>query len=100
MIHNRKLNKKINKIHDGALRIVHGDHKTSFLKLLNIEKFVTINKKTLQYSLTEMYKVKKSISPIIMNEMFQFLKILSVSLEVVSIYQPETHVQLSSVLNR
>ena len=29
MIHNRKLNKKINKVHERALRIVYGDHKTS-----------------------------------------------------------------------
>ena len=30
MIHNRKLNKKINKVHERALRIVYGDHKTCF----------------------------------------------------------------------
>ena len=38
MIHNRKLNKKINKIHKRALRIVYSDHKTSFSEFLKIDK--------------------------------------------------------------
>ena len=74
MIHNRKLNKKISKVHERALRIVHGDHKTSFLELLNIDKSVTIHQRNLQYLLIEIYKVKKGISPTIMNEIFQFFE--------------------------
>ena len=72
MIHNRKLNKKINKVHERALRMAYGDHKTSFLERLNIDKSVTIHQRNLQYLLIEIYKVKKSISPTIMNEIFQF----------------------------
>ena len=83
IIHNRKLNKKINKVHERALRIVYGDHKTSFSELLNIGKSVTIHQGNLQYLLIEIF----------------FLIILSMNLEVVSIYQAETHVQFSSVLN-
>ena len=49
--------------------------------------------------LIEIYKVKKAITPTIMNEIFQFLKILSMYLEVLSIYQAETHVQFSSEVN-
>ena len=67
MIHNRKLNKKINKVHERTLRIVYGDHKTSFSELLNIGKSVTIHQ-NLQYLLIEIYKVKKGISPTILNE--------------------------------
>ena len=80
MIHNRKLNKKINKVHERALRIVSGDHKTSFLELLNsfLEllnfESVTIHQRNLQYLLIEIYKVKKVISPTIMNEIFQFFE--------------------------
>ena len=59
MIHNRKLNKKINKVHERALRIVYGDHNTSFSELLNIDKSVTIHQRNLQYLLLEIYKVKK-----------------------------------------
>ena len=57
IIHNRKLNKKISQIHERALRIVYGDHKTKFLRLLNLDKSVTIHQRNLQYLLIEIYKV-------------------------------------------
>ena len=74
MIHNRKLNNKTNEIHDRALRIVYSDHKISFSELLKIDKSVTIHKKDLQYLLIEIYKIKKGISPTIMNKIFQFFE--------------------------
>ena len=74
MIHNTKLNKKINKVHERALRIVYGDHKTKFSELLNIDKSVTIHQRNFQYLLIEIYKVKKGISPTIINEIFQFFE--------------------------
>ena len=74
MIHNRKLNKKINKVHERALRTVYGDHKTNFSELLNIDKSVTIHQRNLQYLLIEIYKVKKGVSPTTMNEIFQFFE--------------------------
>ena len=74
MIHNRHLNKKINKVQERALRIVYGDHKTSFSELLNIDESVTMNQRNLQYLLIAMYKVKKGISPTIMNEISQFFE--------------------------
>ena len=67
MIHNRKLNKKINKVHERALRILYGDHKTSFSELLNKDKSVTIHQRKLQYLLIEIYKIKNGILPTIMN---------------------------------
>ena len=66
--------KKINKVHERALRIVYGDHKTKFSELLNIDKSVTIHQRNLQYLLIEIYKVKKGISPTIMDEIFQFFE--------------------------
>ena len=66
--------KKINKVHERALRIVYGDHKTKFSELLNIDKSVTIHQRNLQYLLIEIYKVEKGISPTIMNEIFQFFE--------------------------
>ena len=74
MIHNRKLNKNINKVHERTLRKVYGDHNTSFSELFNIYKSVTIHQRNLQYLLIETYKVKKSILPTIMNEIFQFFE--------------------------
>ena len=47
---------------------------TSFSELLNIDKSVTTYQRNLQYLLIEIYKVKKGISPTIMNEIFQFFE--------------------------
>ena len=69
-----KKNEKINKVHERSLRTVYGNHKTRFSELLNIDKSVTIHQRNLQYLLIEIYKVKKGISPTIMNEIFQFFE--------------------------
>ena len=41
---------------------------------MNTDKSVTIHQRNLQYLLIEIYKVKKGISPTIMNEIFQFFE--------------------------
>ena len=74
MIHNRKLNEKISKIRERALRIVYCDHNPSFLELLKIDKSATIHQKHLQYLLIEIYKVKKVIFPMKRNEIFQYFE--------------------------
>ena len=61
MIYNRKLNKKINKFHERALRIVYGDHKTSFSEFLNIDKSVSIHQKTCNIYLLKYIKLKRVI---------------------------------------
>ena len=70
MIHNRIVNKKINKVHEIALRIVYGNYKTKFSELLNLDKSVTIYQRNLQYLLIKIYKIKMCISPTIMNGIF------------------------------
>ena len=99
MIHNRKLNEKMNKIHGRALRMAYVNHKTSFLKLLNIDKSVTMHKKSCIIYLLKSIKLKKRISPTIVSEIFQFFENPVMNSKLVSIYQPETPVQFSSVLN-
>ena len=47
VIHHKKLKKKINKIHERALRIVYSDHKTNFSEFLKRHKSVTRHKKKL-----------------------------------------------------
>ena len=42
--------------------------------VLSIDKCVTIHQRNVQYLLLEIYKVKMSISPTIMNEIFQFFE--------------------------
>ena len=42
--------------------------------VLSIDKRITIHQRNLQYLLLEIYKVKMSIPPTIMNEIFQFFE--------------------------
>ena len=55
-----------------ALRILYQDKKSSFEKLLQKGKSVSVRMKNLQYLATEIFKVKNSLSPIIMYEVFNF----------------------------
>ena len=72
MCHSRTLNNRINNIHLRALRIVHQDTQSSFEELLQKDNSVSVHMKNLQYLATEIFKVKYGLSPIIMNEVFNF----------------------------
>ena len=74
LIHNRGLNNKINHIHERALRLASDDYSSSFQNLLNKDKSVTIHQCNLQQLVTENFKVKIGIAPIIMNERFTFVE--------------------------
>ena len=56
MFHSRKLNNRINSIHERALRITYKD---SFNELLQKDNAVTIHQKNLQAVATEIFKIKK-----------------------------------------
>ena len=45
MFHSRKLNHRINKIHERALRIAYNDHQYTFEELLKIDNSFTIHEK-------------------------------------------------------
>ena len=72
MCHGRSLNNKINNVHERALRIVYQDKKFSFKTLLKRGKSTSIHVKKLQHLATELFKVKNSLSPEIMEEIFVF----------------------------
>ena len=55
-----------------ALRILYQDKKSSFEKLLQKGKSASVRMKNLQCLATEIFKVKNSLSPIIMHEVFNF----------------------------
>ena len=63
---------RINKIHHRVLRILYQDKKSSFEKLLMKDKSVCPYKKFSVFSYREIFKVKNSLSPIIMIEAFNF----------------------------
>ena len=71
MFHSRKLNNRINSIHERALRITYKDYKSSFNELLQKDNAVTIHQRNLQALATEIFKIKNDLSPEIMKEVFE-----------------------------
>ena len=72
MCHGRDLNKKINNIHERALRKVYQDKNTSFETLLKRDKSPSTYIKSLYYLANDLAKVKNSLSLEIMKEIFVF----------------------------
>ena len=63
MCHSRELNRKINKLHERALRVVYKDYGLTFEELLERSKSFTIHERNLQKLAIEMYKVKHNLCP-------------------------------------
>ena len=70
MFHSRKLNHRINRIHERALRIVYKDNESSFEDLLTKDDSFTIHERNIQTLAIELYKVAYGLSPSIMNLVF------------------------------
>ena len=72
MFHSRKLNNRINNIHERALRLVYKDYISSSDDLLATDNPFKIHQRNLQKLAIEIFKVKKGIAPAIMNNIFEF----------------------------
>ena len=70
MFHSRTLNNRINRLHERALRLVYKDSQLSFEELLEQDNSFTIHHRNLQKLATEIFKVKKDISPTFMKNIF------------------------------
>ena len=70
MFHSKRLNNKINSIHERALRITCQDHICTFQELLNKDNSVSIYHRNLQVLAAEMFKIHKRLSPDILKEIF------------------------------
>ena len=57
------MNKKINRIHERALRIVYRDYESSFEDLLKKDKSLTFHHRNIHQVAIEMFKVKHDLSP-------------------------------------
>ena len=68
MFHSRTLNNRINNLHERALRIVYKDDDSSFKELLVKDGSCTIH--NLKLLAIEMYKVKNTLSPEFMQDIF------------------------------
>ena len=65
MNHNKSINKKINKLHERALRLIYCDHSSNFQELLQRENSVTIHQKNIQTLASMLYKVVNNISELL-----------------------------------
>ena len=70
MCHSRLMNNKINRLHEGCLRIIYNDKTSSFVDLLSKDGFITIHTRNLQVLATEMFKVHKNTSTELMKGPF------------------------------
>ena len=61
IFHSRKLNNRINKIHERALRLVYKDYTSSFDDLLAKDNSFKIHQRNLQKLAIEIFKVKSKI---------------------------------------
>ena len=69
--HSRRLNRRINHIHERGLRIVYEDYASSFPQLLKINGSVCIHHKNIHLVAILMFKVKNALCPEIMRDIFQ-----------------------------
>ena len=69
------MNKRINKIHDKALRRVYKDEANISLDdLLKKDKSVSIHQRNQQILATKIYKVRNDLGPEIMKDIFHFVQ--------------------------
>ena len=71
MFHDRSVNKKINKIHEKALRISYKDSCSNFEESLLKANTVSIHHRNLQLLATEIFKTQRNLNPIFMNKISQ-----------------------------
>ena len=74
MFHRRKLNERINHIHERTVRIVYRDFKSSFQELLIEDNSLNIHHRNLEKLMTGIFKVKNGLSPKLMNDVFEFIE--------------------------
>ena len=72
MNQSKSINKKINNLHEGALRLIYCNHTSNLQELLQRDNSVTIHQKNIQALAIIMYKVVNNIAPTIVSERLFF----------------------------
>ena len=67
----RQMNRKINHIHERALRLVYNDYSSTFNQLLIKDNTVSIHHRNIQYMAIEMFKITNDLCPPMMKEIFR-----------------------------
>ena len=71
MFHSRRVNNKINHLHECSLQIVYKDNFSSYVDLLVKDKSFTIHQRNIQSLAIELFKVKRNLSNVIMCNIFK-----------------------------
>ena len=72
IFHSRKINIRINNLHERALRVLYRDYNATFSQLFSKEKSVTIHQGNLRILATEVFWTKNELNPKIMEEICTF----------------------------
>ena len=72
MNHNKSINKKINNLHERALRLIYCDHSSNFREVLQRNNSVKIHQQNIQALAIMMYRAVNKIAPTIVSELFSF----------------------------
>ena len=70
MFHGRQVNKKINCLHERALRMIYEDSTSSFDTLLEKDMSFSVHGRNIQQLTLEMYKVPKGLAPTPISSLF------------------------------
>ena len=70
MCHSRTTSNKINRLHERCLRTAYSEKTSSFDKLLENDGSVNIHTRNLQTLVTEIFKVYKNLSLVIIADLF------------------------------
>ena len=70
MLHTRRINNRINRLHERSLRLTYNDQNSTFEELLHKDRSVSIHQRNLQIFATLLYKVINNLSPKIIREIF------------------------------
>ena len=82
VFHSRTLNKKTNRIHKAALRIIYSDYNSFLNELFDKDGFFTIHQRNAQSLAIEIYKSLHGLSPAILSEFFQANETISYDLKM------------------
>ena len=72
MFCSRKMNRKINFIHERALRLVYDDYNSTFAELLEKDRSLSFHNRNIHQVAIEMFKVKSDLSPSFMKKLFNY----------------------------
>ena len=82
MFHSRRLNNKINNVHEKALKVISSDQILRFQELLHKEASSSVHHRNIETLAVEIYKRIHGILPAVMGEVFKINRTLPYNLRI------------------